>query len=150
MRILTLFSLFLIPSVLLAQHSTAPNGIYPPDFGGDTFTGTVVATDSVNEAVNLEYKTEQRVESLSVRLNGGCAVPSRTGELMHANNIPQGTVIRAFYTPRTEKHDGAKQKVNAAFGISIVEWHGKKLSENDRQKIYACGSQEGFRMYRAW
>jgi alpha-mannosidase len=150
MRISILFSLCLMSSVLVAQHRTAPNGYYPPDFTGDTFTGTVVTTDAANETVNLEYRIGQSTESLSVRLNGGCAVPSRTGELMHANNIPQGSVIRAFYTPRTEKHDGKKQKVYAAFGISIVEWHGKTLSESDRQKVYPCGTSEGYRSYRVW
>lgn len=145
--------LLLFPCALLAQHRTAPSGFYPPDYSGDTFTGTVVSTDSLNDTVTLEYHAQQRdLESLLVRLDdGGCAVPSRTGEPMHAKNIPQGSVVTIFYAPRNEKHDGKKTKAYVAIGISFVEFNGKKLSENDRNKVYPCGLHDSrYLRYQVW
>jgi hypothetical protein len=150
MRISSLLLFLLLPYTLLAQHDIAPNGYYPPAYTGDTFTGIVVSTDPAIDTVTLQYTTKLHPESLSVNLNGGCSVPSRTGQPMHANSIPPGTVMTAFYMTQTQKHDGKKERTYVAIGISFVEWHGKKLSEENRQKLYYCGTHDGYQNFRVW
>ena len=129
------------------QHGTAPNGYYPPGYQFDTFTGTSISSDTATDTVTLEFKKDAKAETLSIILEGGCAVPSKTGEPMHAKDIPQGTVLTAYYMPKTEKVAGEKRTVYLAIGISFREWQGKPVAEKDR-KLYSCGAS-AYRVFKA-
>jgi len=122
-----------------AQHGTAPSGYYPAGYSGDIFTGTVVSVDQSSDAVTLEYSKGGKSEKLVVIMEGGCKVPSKGGEPMHAKNIPEGTVLTAFYMPKTEKINGEKQKLHVFVAISFVEWQGKKIA-TENQKVWSCGT----------
>jgi hypothetical protein len=146
MKAATLTFFILISTALLAQHATAPNGYYPATYAGATFTGKVVATDPVSDTVTMEYNSEK----FSVKLNGGCKVPSSTGQLMHANNIPTGTVLTAYYMPPAiELRDGKQEKVHPAIAIEFIEWQGEKVTEKNR-KSYPCGDLKGQLYFRAY
>ena len=130
-----------------SQHGTAPNGYYPPGYHFDTFTGTSISSDSAADTVTLEYKKGPKTETLPITLEGGCAVPSKTGEPMHAKDIPQGTVLTAYYMPKTEKVADEKRTVYVAIGISFIEWQGKPVAEKNR-KVYSCGTS-AYRNFQA-
>ncbi len=144
--------LFIIVSTipLSAQRGVAPNGYYPPAYRGDTFTGTVIAIDEATDSVTLEYKKGSDSESFPISLEGGCAVPSKTGDPMHVRNIPRGTVLTAFYLGKTDKHDGQKKRIHVAIGIMFLEWHGKPVSEESRVKLYTCGGNTSWSYFRAF
>lgn len=149
-RTAVLLSLLLAALAASAQHGIAPSGYYPASYRGDTFTGTVASVDPATDTVTLEYKKDSQGEVLPVRLEGGCKVPSKTGEPMRAKNIPPGTVLKAYYMGKTEKRDGQKQRVYVAVGISFLEWQGKPVSEANRHKLYRCGAGGGWQYYRAF
>jgi len=150
MRITILLSLLVFSSTVLAQRGVAPNGYYPASYRGDTFTGTVVDSDPATDSVILEFKKSSKPQVLSVRLEGGCSVPSKTGAPMQAKNIPKGTVLTAYYMGRTEKRGAEKQNVDVAIGISFVEWQGKPVSELNRRRLYSCGAGGGWDYFRAF
>jgi len=150
MRIGLLLCLLTLSSTMLAQRGVAPNGYYPASYRGDTFTGTVVAHDPVSDTVSLEYEKGSQSEVLPVKLEGGCAVPSRTGEPMHAKDIPNGTVLTAFYTSQTETNKGGKKRSNVAIAIGFLVWNGKPVSEENRNKFYSCGNFAGWKYFKAF
>jgi len=138
MKLMLLQSVLVLSLAAYAQHGTAPPGYYPLGYNGDTFTGTVVSTDPSADAVTLEYHKGEKSEKFTLIMEGGCRVPSKTGEPMHAKNVPAGTVLTAFYLAKTEKINGEKQKLNVFVAISFVEWQGKKIAK-ENQKVWGCG-----------
>jgi hypothetical protein len=138
----------MISSNLLGQHGTAPPGRYPLAYTGDTFSGKVVSRNLDADTVTLEFRKGNKNSGLEVRLEGGCRVPSKTGEPMHAKSVPEGTVLTAFYMPKTEVVGGEKKKLYVAIGISFLEWQGKRILDKDRV-VYPCGDQ-GYVQYQYW
>lgn len=149
MRVTVLFFCLFVP-LLHAQVGIAPKGYYPASYRGDTFTGTVIASGPDSDSITLEFRKDDKSEQFVVRLENGCDVPSRTGERMHAKNIPNGTVLTAFHMGKTEKQNGSKHRVNVAIGIRFLVWQGKPVSEENRHKLYRCGPDGGWSYFRAF
>lgn len=149
-RIRTLLFLLLLPFSLLAQRGIAPSGYYPRDFRGDTFTGKVISTDTAADTITLQFDKKDKPELLTVTLEGGCYVPSKTGAPMHAANIPVATVLKMLYVPKGVQKDGKKELINFAVGISFIEWNGKVVSDPEHRLIHRCGPKGGFLHYRAY
>lgn len=146
MRISILVPFLIFSSCVLAQHGIAPKGYYPPQYRGDTFTGTVAKVDGDNDILSLEYRKSTKIEVMEVKLEDGCSVPSKSGEPMRARNVPVGTVLTAYYVGDSKK---GQQRTYTAVAISFVEWQGKRVDQS-AAKIYLCGKEEGNLYFRAF
>lgn len=138
----------IVATLALGQHGTAPSGYYPRSYNGDTFTGKVVGRDLDADTVTLEYQKGKKKENFTVKLGQGCNVPSRTGSPMHARDIPEGTIMTAFYAPQSETVAGEKRKTYVVIAVSFIEWLGKTVSE-DKRRVFNCGepSYTTFQVY---
>jgi len=131
------FSL-LFSIMAVAQYGTAPNGNFPANYNGDTFTGTVTAAEG--DQLTLTYTKGGKTETFVGKLGAGCSVPTtnKSERRMIASDIPQGTVATAFFNRNTKKVDGQKVKENLLIAIRFDVWQGQKI-EDDKKKIWPCG-----------
>jgi hypothetical protein len=125
-------------AVAFAQYGTAPEGDFPVSYNGDTFTGTVIASDG--DQLTLNYVKGSKTDNFTGRLAGGCAVPTtnNSNHKMTATDIPKDTVMTAYFNRVTKKVDGQKTKENQIIAISFEVWHGQKISD-EKKKIWPCG-----------
>jgi hypothetical protein len=115
----SVFSLLTICSAH-AQKGTAPSGYYPVGYNGDIFSGEFVPSDDAN-AVTLVYKNGSKTESFKGSIEAACQAPMkahpRLMKELHLSGIPAGTVLTAYYTPKTVKVDGKKVHTNLIWGL---------------------------------
>ena len=132
-----LFSL-LFSIMAVAQYGTAPNGNFPANYDGDTFTGTLTAAEG--DQFTLTYTKGNKTETFVGKLGGGCSVPTtdKSDRKMTASDIPQGTVATAFFNRTAKKVDGQKVKENQLIAIRFDVWQGQKIAD-DKKKIWPCG-----------
>ena len=131
MRRSATFLLFLLLSlVTYAQRGTAPDGYYPGDYSGDTYTGKVV--DAEDRKVTLEYNNKSKTEQFVGVTIEPCMAPlkrnARTTKELHLTAIPKGSVITVLYSTRKIKgSDGRKEQAHIIIGFSFDEVNGEKL-----------------------
>ena len=142
-------AVLVLTSAAFAQRGVAPNGYYPSAYRGDMFTGRTIAVDPETETLSLKYEKGAKAEEFHVRLEGGCFVPSKTGEPMRAKNIPEGTVLTVLYMPKSVQEAGGKKKVYVAIGIEFVEWNGSAVALDKRQ-VFRCAAGKGWNDYRSF
>lgn len=143
-------AVLILASATWAQRGVAPNGYYPSAYRGDMFTGRTIAVDSETDTLTLKYEQGSKSEEFQVMLEGGCLVPSKTGEPMHARNIPVGTVLTVLYMPKFLKQAGGeKRKVYVAIGIEFVEWNGSAVALEKRH-VFRCAAGKGWNDYRSF
>jgi len=136
---LTQLLLSLLLSIMaVAQYGTAPNGNFPANYNGDTFTGVVTAAEG--DQLTLTYTKGSKTETFVGKLGAGCSVPTndKSDRKMAAADIPQGTVLTAFFNRNTRKVDGQKVKENLIIAIAFDVWNGQKIAE-EKKKIWPCG-----------
>ena len=121
-----------------AQYGSAPNGYYPPTYSGSTFTGKFVKGDA-DQNLTLIYSKGSKSETFVGRLAAGCGVPTQGGSkrLMNATDLPEGSVVTAFFQKVTRKEGDKKIKENQIIAISFAEVGGQKISDEER-RIYLC------------
>jgi hypothetical protein len=122
--------------VAVAQYGSVPTGSFPPDYNGDTFTGTVTAAEG--DQLTLTYTKGSKTDTFVGKLGAGCSVPTndKSDRKMTAADIPQGTVLTAFFNRNTRKIDGQKVKENLLIAIAFNVWNGEKI---EKKKIWPCG-----------
>ncbi len=125
--------------LLFAQHGTAPNGYYPPNYGGDTFTGTVTATDDAAQTVALRYSKGKKSENFTGRFDHPCSIPTKDGQPMKPSDIPSGTDLTAFYNHKTTKVADQKQSEDVIIALTFNSFQGKPIPESSR-KVYSCST----------
>lgn len=107
-----------------AQHGTAGNGYYPPEYNGDTWTGVVVSSNEQTREITLSYtnaqngKTETFVgvpeQGYLVHEHGGVTRP------LKMSDIPVGRTIKVWYLTAEKKINGKKTEINTIFQISVA------------------------------
>jgi hypothetical protein len=127
-----------------AQKGTAPNGYYPGDYSGDTYTGKVVVTEE--RQITLEYTHKSKTESFTAVAGQPCTVPAKskpgTVKEVPLLAIPKGSVITVFYsTKKTKEPDGTKREAHVMIGFFFNEVNGEKLTD---PPFIACISGGGF------
>jgi hypothetical protein len=124
-----------LPIMVSAQYGIAPNNYYPQNYNGSIFTGVV--TDTANNQITLTFTKDSKSDSFTGSFESACSVPSTNGHGMMPADIPNGTVMTAFYNARTKKVDGKKVKENLIIAIAFEVWHGQKAAEG-KKMIYWC------------
>lgn len=109
-------------SIARAQHGTAPSGYYPFDYHGDTWTGTVLATNNLTHEITLTFRKKDKTETFVgifpdnnlIRMQDGSA------RILRPSDIPLNTRIEVFYVWKTKKVNGAKVQYNEIFQINLT------------------------------
>ncbi len=146
-RYFTVATLFLaLAPSLLAQYGTARSNYYPDKYNGSTFTGLV--TETAGDQITLTYTNGNKTDTFTGRFEAACSVPSTKGGGMMPSNVPNGTVMTAFFNTEKKKVAGEKLKENVILAIAFDTWHGNKIAE-DKKKIYYCTNEQHLQ-FRAW
>ena len=97
-----------------AQQGVAPNGYYPREYMGSTFTGEVI--DGPIDFLTLRYKHGNKEEIFSGRFEAPCDAPLKNGKRapMLAADVQLGAVVTAFYY-------GNRGKANEKTGTTGAE-----------------------------
>lgn len=130
-----LFALIFCPLVN-AQRGTAPNNYYPTWYNGATFTGQVVG--ATGDTITLAYTHGNKTETFEGRATAPCNLPSSktSTDPKPFTSLPTGSMITAFYEPKTVRVNGQKQKENQVMAISFIEVNGRKVQEEHRAIFY--------------
>ena len=130
-----------------AQYGVAPTGFYPDQYTGSTFTGTMSnAKGPEGDRLTLTFTKGDKVDAFTGHFETACAVPSSKGGGMMPSDIPEGTVMTAFFNG--ESHKGKKTRDNLILAISFHVWQGQKVEESKR-KVYFCTSNHSS-TFRFW
>ena len=130
-------AILLTSTLAVAQHGTAPNGYYPPDYGGDTFSGVVTGGDDAAQSVTLNYSKGKKNEDFTGRFDHPCSIPTKDGKPMKPSDIPVDTDLTAYYNHKTTKVGDQKQSENVIIGLTFNSFQGKPIPEASR-KVYYC------------
>lgn len=132
-----LATLLMFPAFALGQHRVAPNGYYPANYHGDTFTGEVTAANG--DEITLTYTKGKKTQTFVGRFETACNVPKadRSPQKLGATDFPKGTVLVAFYNAVSKKVDNKKIKENLIFAVSFDVWQGQKIPD-DKKLVYRC------------
>ena len=125
----------LVPIVVSGQYGTALSNYYPENFNGSIFTGVVEET--ADNQITLTFTKGSKTDRFTGLFETGCSVPSKNGRHMLPSDIPNGTVMTAFFNSRTKKFDGKKTKENVIIAITFEVWQGQKVTD-DKKMIYWC------------
>ena len=106
-----------------AQHGEAPNGYYPPGYGGDTWTGEVTATNDATREITLMYTKGSKTETFTGVLREGYKVKLKDGTPhdLKPSEIAPGTRIKVFYSQKTKKDADKKVKYYEIFQFELVK-----------------------------
>jgi len=145
----TLGFVFVISLAAVAQHGTAPNNYYPPDYNGSIFTGTVVRTTS--DTITLAYTHKSKVQTFEGRALALCDLPvSKTSTSEGTlSQVSIGWVVTAFYEPRITKASGKKEKYNQLIALTFKEVNGRPVDESSKA-IFFCIPKPYHRQFMAF
>jgi hypothetical protein len=139
----------LLARVTFVQYGTAPNNYYPDQYTGRTFTGTRDTPKDVrSDHITLTSAKDGKVDTFTGLFETACAVPSTSGRAMMPSDIPEGTVMTAYFNKETKKVDGQKAQENVILAVSFNVWQGQKVAE-DKRKIYFCTNDRHLQ-FRVW
>jgi len=126
-----------------AQKATAPNGYYPVDFQGDTFTGRAESARPNLEELTLVYTKGKKTEHWVGRLESSCSSTDKGGQVhaMHVSDMFEGDLLTVYYITRTTKADNVKTTTNWIIALSRAEVDGKKIPE-DKQGLISCSQTQ--------
>lgn len=146
---MALLLILFLPGGAWPQYGSAPNGFYPPTYGGSIFTGKFVKGDA-EQNLTLMYNKGSKTEIFVGRLQTGCGVPTQDGgkRLMNAVDFPEGSVVTAFFQKVTRKEGDKKIKEIRIIAISFAEVDGQKIAD-DKRLIYYCAAP-GHMVFRAY
>jgi hypothetical protein len=135
---------FVFSSPSRAQKGTAPNGFYPANYFGATFTGSLeagVAAD--HQEITLVSTKSSKPERFVGRMESTCHMLRKDGSLhtFTASDLPKGTVLIAFYTTATKKSGGQKSTDNSVIAIAFVEVDGQEM-DPDRKLLIPCSEKQ--------
>ena len=132
-----LLVLLLCDSVAFGQHGTAPNGYYPSNYNGETFSGIVTAVDGASGQITISFENPKKTETFVGRLQEPCAVPSKDGKPMTALDLPIGTDVTAFFEANARKGGNPPAKENLIIGVMFHSWNGHPVKQPSK-KMYLC------------
>ena len=125
-----------------AQKGTAPNGYYPDNFQGDTFTGRAESARPNLEELTLTYTKGKKTEHWVGRLESPCSWTDKGGQVhtMHVSDMFEGDLLTVYYITST-KADNVKTTTNWIIALSRAEVDGKKIRE-DKQVLISCSQTQ--------
>ena len=120
-----------------AQHGSAPNGYYPPNYQGATFTGEVI--EGPLNVLTARYKHGKKEEVFTGRFEAPCVVPTKDGKIgaMAASDVNLGDVVTVYYFGHNGSKDGQRVKENVVIGIVFDVVNGKPVPQ-ERRKFFLC------------
>ena len=123
-----------------AQQGVAPNGYYPREYMGSTFTGELI--DGPIDFLTLRYKHGNKEEIFSGRFEAPCDAPLKNGKRapMLAADVQLGAVVTAFYYGNRGK---ANEKTGTTKTIVFLRFdavNGKPIADYKRVAV-ACHHQ---------
>src|SRR5882724_13204236 len=98
--LLLLTLLLAIAGAANAQHGNAGNGYFPPGYAGDTWTGTVTATDDATRSITLTYTNKNKTETFTGTLKEPCCkvkMVDGTMKDLRVSEISQGRRMIVWY-----------------------------------------------------
>ena len=117
-------------------QSQPQTGNYPLRNQGSTFTGYVVGRDAGADTITLEGKANNKVETVTVSLVGGCQEQDVAAMTMHAADIPQGAKLKVNYMAVATRGGVSQQTPYRAIGFEFVQ---SQSGSNTNKPYYACG-----------
>jgi len=135
------FVLVVATLAAFAQQGTAPNGNYPRDYLGTTFTGEVVAGPL--DVLTLRYKKGAREEIFSGRFETPCTAQTKDGKWawMSPADVALGNTVTVFYYGNTAKASGKSETPAVIFRIRFDVVGGKVIPLRTRSQ-FNCTQQE--------
>jgi len=113
--------LFSTVTLCRAQYESAENGYYPSSYHGDTFTGTVVSTNSETREITLSYTNPKngKTETFIGVLQEGYTLKFKDGTLheLKPSEMKVGKEFKVYYLCATKKVGGKKTTINTIFLI---------------------------------
>lgn len=131
--------LFMCSSLAFGQYGMAPNGYYPSNYNGETFSGKVTTVDGVSERITISFANGNKTETFLGRFQEPCAVPSADGKPMTALDLPIGTDVTVFFVANARKDKDASVKEPVIIGIMFHSWDGHPVKQA-LKKMYLCSS----------
>jgi hypothetical protein len=107
-----------------AQHGSAGNGYFPPGYNGDTWTGSVTATDDATRSITLTFTTKNKTETFTGALKDPCCkvkMADGTMKDLKVSEISIGRRMIVYYIPSTTKVEGKKTTVNEIFKVDFLK-----------------------------
>jgi hypothetical protein len=117
---------------------TAPNGYYPPAYGGNIFS-EVTAVDEASEQITISSGEKKKIETFLGRLQAPCAVQSKDGKPMTALDLPIGTDVTVFFDKTVHTDGNTSVKENSIIGIMFHSWNGHPIKQTAK-KMYLCST----------
>jgi hypothetical protein len=144
------FVMFCMSALLAAQKGSAPEGFYPGNYHGDTFTGTV--TQASSDSLTLEYRNGNKAEVFSGTIEKACMAPTRqdphTMKELHLTAIPKNSVLTVFYNGATVKDaGGGKHEQKIILALRFDEVNGQKLTNPGRPVIMCSEPKVGLAVH---
>ena len=115
--------LLMLTGVAAAQHGSAPDGYYPINYAGDTWSGTVTAVDLNTREITLSYQDKGKEENFVGTLQKGYRRKDKSGKFFEVpmTSIPVGSYMIAYYMAKTRKENGEKTKYLEIFDFKLYE-----------------------------
>ncbi len=115
--------LLMMVDSLTAQHGTASSGYFPMGYGGDTWTGEVSAIDEAKREITLLYRGKKGDETFVGVLQPGYQVKLKNGKEaeLKLEMIPLGKKLTVYYTMKSRKVDGRKEKFYEIFRLEFPQ-----------------------------
>ena len=125
---------------LNAQKGTAPDGNYPANYSGSTFTGTLQHASSDTPRFTLVYTKNGKSETFTAQLEAKCKLINKAGvtQSFGMEAFSEGAVLTAYY--RTTKNKASHEKENIASALSFAEKRGNKIPD-DKRMVIMCSEQ---------
>lgn len=119
---LTAAFLLVLSGTAMAQKGTAEAGYYPPEYGGDTWTGEVAAINESSREFTLTYGKGDNIQTFVGILAKGYRVKMKDGKdyELKMGDLNE-TRLTAYYMTKSKKgSDGVKVKTNEVFKIKFL------------------------------
>jgi hypothetical protein len=135
--LLTVVGCLLANSELNAQKGTAPDGYYPSNYSGSTFTGSLQPASKDTPGFTLIYTRGGKSETFYAQLESKCKLTNKAGvtQSFGMEAFSEGAVLTVYYT--TSKNKNTHEKQNVAIAISFAEKKGNKIPD-DMRIIIMC------------
>jgi hypothetical protein len=131
------------PWISSAQKGTAPEGFYPGNYHGDTFSGEVIKVDDA-KTLTLQYTQGKKTETFVGTIEAPCKGPTKANshefKELSLSSIPAGTVLTAFYNLEKKKEGDTKKIENVILAIRFDKLNGQALT-NPGRPVIACSKR---------
>jgi len=104
------------------QKGSAESGYYPIGYSGDTWTGTVTATNDATREITLTYAGKDKAQTFVGVLRQGYKLNMKDGSQheLKVSELEPGMRIKVYYVTKKEKSEsGMKIEVHEIFQVKF-------------------------------